>query len=1383
MSTARRFVFVLAVGVLGSAVFGGGTALAAYIGYTGSFTGAGSSHGAFVKPTSIDVNDQTGDILVLDRGKANPIMQFDSSGAPKAFSALAGDNTIGPIAVAPGFGGERTTDLAVDNSGTATQGRIYVVSNGPAMLYAFESDGTPVGAPFPLDLSGMEGYGSCGVAPDAQGNIWISDGATAVEYSPAGVATGATQESPNYCRGRWDTEGAYYGTNPFGGAAKFGSLTSGPGYNLNGVPAARDLTVDPATNDVYVVNGGSEVARINKRGLTLSRFGTPDPDRGFDGLGNSEGVGFNPTTGDVYASDIGTSRPRIDIFNYVSELAPVLNGEVARNIRSGGVEIGATVIARDGNTTVAVEYGTTAAYGSVVQGPTLIQGYTPTKIAVPVEGLAPRTNYHYRVVVTNPAGSVASPDHTFSTFTFPPGGADPCPNALARQQTGAAGLLDCRAYEQVSALDTSNYDVESNQIPNGAPLSGFPEATDPPRVAYTLSSGSIPGTDNPTGYLGDPYIATRTDAGWTTQYVGLPADRTNDGQPFSSPLLGASGSLGSLAFGGPGFCAVCLPDGSKGIPVRTPSGHLIQGMAGSLNPSGALPAGFIGKHFSADGAHFLFGSTSQFEPDGGSNGTDVSIYDHNLSTGETHVVSKAPAGGTMTGAGIAALDISRDGSRILVARKVSTDGKGNDYWHLYMNVGDAGQTIDLTPGAAAGALYDGMTADGSKVFFASVDQLTADDHDMSADIYRADVSAAGAILTRVSVGSGGTGDTNSCDPVSDSAHARWNSLGTAANCDAVAIGGGGGVGAGDGTIYFLSPELLAGPGSGVVDAPNLYVSRGGAAPEFVATLESSLNPDAKPQLQRLPVSSFDTKAGALGLTVDPSSGDIYVMNNGTGEFDGSASVERFDAAGNPSNFTSSAPYITDNKLTTTPNGMFRFAGFGQMAVDDSSGPTSGDIYIGGAFFGFQTGVFKPSGEFVDYVPNAACGVMFGDAGDLYTMEGGSVNRYLTVDDQPINNMATGVLANFGFNACAGGAVDSSGSVYLANLGSFARKFSTSQFSASAGKSSREYKAKSSAIAIDRATGDLYIDEKTQISQYNSAGELVVAGIGAGTLTDSRGVWFANDTLYASDFASGKVWRFGPAEPVSSAVESNPLVVHAVDSPGVRRTADFEVVAGGGIAVFPSHLPLTGAPSGQRTAIYRFDPSGGGRTDCVSCSPTGSATASDAALPENGLGLSDDGRVFFTTAEPLVLRDAAGRKDVYEWSNGDVQLISTGKSLFDATLLTAGADGTDVHFFSREDLLSTGTGQAMKIFDARSGGGRFLLPPPARCAASDECHGPGTQPAPPQGIGTIAGKGGQHKQPKSCKKGKVRKHGKCVAKKKQKKQQAKKSRANSTRRNG
>jgi hypothetical protein len=1362
MNTTRRFFLALAIAALGSAVCGAGPAAADYLAYTGNFTGAGSTNGPFVKPTSIDVNNQTGDILVLDLGKPNPIEQFDSSGAPKAFSALGGNNSIGPIAVGQGGWGQFSTDLAVDNSGTATQGTIYVVSGEPSTVYAFHPDGTPVGGNFPLPLSSFGFYGACGVAADAEGEIWVSDGFTAYGYTSAGVATGATKESLLACRSHFDTEKSFYTNFYSGGTRKYDS-SGGVGYDLTEATGSRDLTVDPATDDVYVDNNGVEVLQINKHGITVSSFGQEDQAHGFDGLNNSEGVGFNPKTGDIYASDLASTPPRVDVFNYVAPLPPIVTGEVVREVRSAGADVRAVVTAGGGDTTYAVEYGPTTAYGSTAQGTGVARGFKRTSVFIPLSGLTPGTKYHYRVVATNSTTSTPSPDHTFTTYAYPNGGADPCPNALARQQSGTAGLLDCRAYEQVSAVDTGGYDVESNQIPNGAPIAGFPDAGKPARVAYTTSSGSIPGTGNPTAHLGDPYVATRSGDGWKTEYVGIPANGTPQVESFSSPLLGADGSLSSFAFGGPGLCQVCLPDGSQGVPIRTGSGQLVQGMAGSLKPSGAASAGYIAKRFSADGTQFLFGSTSKFEPDGNENG-DISIYDRNLTTNVTSVVSKTPAGTTMTGAGIAALDISTDGGRTLVAQRVATDGKGNDYWHLYMNVGDAGSTVDVTPGATAGVLYDGMTSDGSQVFFTSADRLTADDHDNSSDIYRADVSASGAILTRVSTGTSGTGDTDACSPVSDYVHTRWNSLTSAASCDAVAIAGGGGVGVGDGTVYFLSPELLDGPANGTVDAPNLYVAQPDAAPRYVSTLESSENPPATPALRRSVKSLFSVGPGALGIAVDPDSGDFYVLKDGSGQpGDGTAVVEKFDSLGNPSNWSFSAPYISGNKLTKPGNGNFFFGGAGQIAVDNSGGPTDGYIYLTNG----NTAVFKASGESLGHLDSGGCGVAVDSAGKIYTTNYYQNRRYIPIDGNPQHNTEK-EMGNIGFpfgqSPCQE-ATDSSGALYLSSPGNFVKRFTAAQFDSSAPKG-REYPAQVVGLTVDTTSDDLFINEGTRISQWNAAGEKEISGIGAGILKDSRGIWASNGHLYSSDFSTGLIYELTPIEADPDPVESNPLVVGAVDSPGVRRTADFQVAREGGVALFPSNLSLTGALNERHVEIYRSDPDGG--LLCISCTPTEAVAEGDSSLASNGMSLTDDGRIFFTTKDPLVLRDAGARKDVYEWSDGDLQLISTGSSPFDATLLTAGSDGTDVYFFSREDLLGNGTGQAMKIFDARSGGGKFILPTPAPCAASDECHGPGTEAPAPQGLGTLAGTGGQHKSAKPCKKGTVKKHGKCVKKKKHKK---------------
>jgi hypothetical protein len=45
---------------------------------------------------------------------------------------------------------------------------------------------------------------------------------------------------------------------------------------------------------------------------------------------------------------------------------------------------------------------------------------------------------------------------------------------------------------------------------------------------------------------------------------------------------------------------------------------------------------------------------------------------------------------------------------------------------------------------------------------------------------------------------------------------------------------------------------------------------------------------------------------------------------------------------------------------------------------------------------------------------------------------------------------------------------------------------------------------------------------------------------------------------------------------------------------------------------------------------------------------------------------------------------------------------------------------------------------VKIYDARVGGGFFDLPAPPPCAASDECHGAGSQSSGPPSIATTTG---------------------------------------------
>jgi hypothetical protein len=257
------------------------------------------------------------------------------------------------------------------------------------------------------------------------------------------------------------------------------------------------------------------------------------------------------------------------------------------------------------------------------------------------------------------------------------------------------------------------------------------------------------------------------------------------------------------------------------------------------------------------------------------------------------------------------------------------------------------------------------------------------------------------------------------------------------------------------------------------------------------------------------------------------------------------------------------------------------------------------------------------------------------------------------------------------------------------------------------------------------------------------------------------------------------------------------------TPG-QRTA--EVTPGGVALAFQSTLPLTGYDNVQEPDHTRLPElfvyqAGSGRLSCASCNPTGAPP-----LPESkaeGETLNDRGtvvptsdsatfmprwvvdregvQVYFMTAQPLVPTDHSGLQDVYEWQSsgfgecrqtaGCIKLISSADPLTSAYLVDASPTGRDVFFTSRSQLTPHATGETLKVYDARAGGGR--------AEPSLACTGTGCQgvPAPPpifatpssvtfNGVGNFEPTVPALTQPPkrkaaACKRGFRRRHNRCV----------------------
>jgi NHL repeat-containing protein len=254
-------------------------------------------------------------------------------------------------------------------------------------------------------------------------------------------------------------------------------------------------------------------------------------------------------------------------------------------------------------------------------------------------------------------------------------------------------------------------------------------------------------------------------------------------------------------------------------------------------------------------------------------------------------------------------------------------------------------------------------------------------------------------------------------------------------------------------------------------------------------------------------------------------------------------------------------------------------------------------------------------------------------------------------------------------------------------------------------------------------------------------------------------------------------------------------------------------ADGRQVVFMSSAALTGydnkdAETGKAlNEVFRYDEQGE-ELRCVSCNPTNARPRGTdvAELTARGQGffaggwikgwantlyasraLSADGsRVFFESGDALSPYDTNGAPDVYEWelagsggcgeasasyspaNGGCVEPISSGGSLRQSEFYDASPSGDDVFFATLEGLVSQDYG-LVDVYDARVGGGFPTPPPPPAECEGEACQGAAAAPSArtPSSL-TYVGPGNETGEPakRRCSKGKARRGGRCVKKRKQ-----------------
>jgi hypothetical protein len=185
------------------------------------------------------------------------------------------------------------------------------------------------------------------------------------------------------------------------------------------------------------------------------------------------------------------------------------------------------------------------------------------------------------------------------------------------------------------------------------------------------------------------------------------------------------------------------------------------------------------------------------------------------------------------------------------------------------------------------------------------------------------------------------------------------------------------------------------------------------------------------------------------------------------------------------------------------------------------------------------------------------------------------------------------------------------------------------------------------------------------------------------------------------------------------------------------------VAADGTLAYLDSTAWPGSDNGGYSQVILYRPSVGAAI-CVSCSPTGARSIGPSRLPgemANGTGpsastgyksrafVAGGARLFFESADPLVLGDTNNAPDVYQWeaagtgscatAGGCVALVSSGRSASGARFLDASANGNEV-FFTTERSLITSDPDSADVYVARVGGGFPIPDQPIPCVG-DACQ--------------------------------------------------------------
>jgi DNA-binding beta-propeller fold protein YncE len=501
-----------------------------------SFGKEGSAAGELSDPAGIAVNEETGDVYVVDKGN-NRVERFSSSGVyesqfdgsatpAKAFSepdGIAVDNAC--VAHQPDLTGKACEEF------DPSSGDVYVVDAGHELIDKFNATGAYIGQitasehPFANPPEGIHG-----IAVGFDGTLWVVEERSRNQnYEERGVSSfndAVANEFSKFYETMYsqaanvalavDSESSLYQVVEFSGIgesstkinkyATNGSIEGGTFYGV----ASSAVAIERSSDDVYADNIDA-VARLTSQGSLVESLKVPGMQGGA--------VAVSSANNTVYVAD--PTGDAIDVFTPEPPAKPIVEGGSVADVTAESAVLQAEINPRGATAEYQFEYGKcsmpSTCAGSAYEGsiPTALElvgsDFEVHTVKNILQDLQPHTTYHFRATAHNekdaPGAVVEDEEQVFTTQT----------------SGGEHALPDGRQWELVSPPDKYGALLQGLEISGEAGSESLIQASSSgDAITYPADA---PTETEPQGYSNFVQVISRRGPdGWVSEDITAPHD-------------------------------------------------------------------------------------------------------------------------------------------------------------------------------------------------------------------------------------------------------------------------------------------------------------------------------------------------------------------------------------------------------------------------------------------------------------------------------------------------------------------------------------------------------------------------------------------------------------------------------------------------------------------------------------------------------------------------------------------------------------------------------------------------------------------------------------------------------------------------------------------